>query len=79
MQLEIYAYPGPNETYEKRVFRLSYKWLIESELWMVCIVIFELTAVYVLSRMGDKKQNTVKQLKELGYDDNKLFEIENNY
>jgi hypothetical protein len=79
MQIEIYAYPGANETHEKKVFRLSFKWLIESELWMVTIIIFELTAVYFLSRMGDKKHSVVKELKDLGYDDKRLNEIENNY
>ncbi len=79
MQLEIYTYPGLNETHEKRVFRLSYKWLIESELWMVCIIIFELTSVYFLSRMGDKKHKFIGQLKELGFNDDKINQIENNY
>jgi hypothetical protein len=79
MQLEIYAYPGINETHDKKIFRMSYKWLIESELWMVCIIIFELAAVYCLSRIGDKKHQCISELNKLGYDNEQISIIENKY
>ena len=79
MQLEIYASPGVTESYERKLFRLSYKWIIESELWMTSIIIFELAAIYFLSTMGDKKQKCVDQLKKLGYNSEEINKIENNY
>ena len=79
MQLEIYASPGVHENYDRKLFRLSYKWIIESELWMTCIIIFELAAVYFLSTMGDNKHKYVDQLKKLGYKDEEIKTIENNY
>jgi len=79
MQLELYAHRGINESHDNRTLRLSYKWLIESELWMVCIIILELTAVYCLSRIGDKKIQLVTELDKLGYDKQRISLIENNY
>jgi hypothetical protein len=79
MQLELYAHRGNNESHDKKIFRLSYKWLIESELWMICIIIFELAAVSCLSRIGDKKHKCIAELDKLGYDQERISFIENNY
>ena len=79
MQLEIYASPAVHENYERKLFRLSYKWIIESELWMTSIIIIELAAIYFLSTMGDKKHKYIDQLKNMGYKDEEIKKIENNY
>jgi hypothetical protein len=41
MQAELYE-SNVAETYEKRLYRLSQKWLIEAELWLNCIIIIEI-------------------------------------
>jgi hypothetical protein len=32
----------PNETFEKRIWRIQYKWLCESEIWLTFLIIIEL-------------------------------------
>lgn len=42
MQVNMFIVAPYSETHEKRVYRLTQKWLVESELWLVFLTILEL-------------------------------------
>ena len=61
------------DTYEKRLFKLNQKWLIESELWLCFLIIIELASVYKLASINDKR---MKIGQELGYTEEELKKLE---
>jgi hypothetical protein len=54
MQSEQYSYPKPHETYERKLYRLHQKWIIEAELWLTTLVMIELSAIYRLATIFEK-------------------------
>ncbi len=76
MQVEMYVSTSKNEPYEKKMFRLSQKWLVESETWLVFLILVELTTIYKLARMNDTR---LKIANKLGLTDEEIKQIENNY
>jgi len=42
MQLENFSVHALAEPHDKRIWRLRYKWLIESEIWLTSLIIVEL-------------------------------------
>ncbi len=45
------------------MYRLSQKWLIESEMWLVFLIIIELISIYKLASMHDRRLKLAADLK----------------
>lgn len=74
MQVEMYVSTSKSEPYEKRMYRLSQKWLVESETWLVFLILVQLSTIYKLARMNDKR---LKIANEFGLTDEQVKQIEN--
>ncbi len=57
MQLENFSVSleGSNQTHNKKIFLLKYKWLIESQIWITSLIIVELLTIYRLAGIFDKR------------------------
>jgi hypothetical protein len=64
------------EPYERKMYRLSQKWLIESEMWLAFLIIVELISIWKLASMHDKRHEIASQMK-ISADE--LKKIENSY
>ena len=76
MQSNVYISESKTETYDRKMFRLSQKWLIEAEMWLTFLIIIELTTIYKMAVMNDKKN---KIAKDLNLSADEIKKLENNY
>ena len=67
--------PDKTETYERRMYKLSNKWLIESEMWLTFLIIVEILSIYRIATLNDKKW---KIAQEGGLTTQEVIEIEAN-
>jgi hypothetical protein len=65
-----------SESYDRKMYRLSQKWLIEAELWLVFMILVELASIYKLAHLNDKRLNIAKNL---GMTEDEIKNLENNY
>lgn len=72
MQQQLYV-PDKTETYEKKMFKLNQKWLIESEMWLTFLIIAEILSIYRLAVLNDIKW---KKAGEINLSSQKVQEIE---
>lgn len=42
------------ESYENKMYRLKYKWMLETQIWLLSLVIIEIAAVYRLASIYDE-------------------------
>jgi len=75
MQLGMYQRDSKNEIYDRRMYRLSQKWLIESEMWLVCLIIVELASIYKFANLNDQRLEIGKAL---GMTEEQIKSLENN-
>jgi hypothetical protein len=54
MQHGMYI-PDKTETYERKMYKLSNKWLIESEMWLTFLIIVAIMSIYRIATLNDKK------------------------
>jgi hypothetical protein len=64
------------EPYDRKMYRLSQKWLIESEMWLAFLIIVELISICKLASMHDRRHEIASQLKLSSED---LKKLENSY
>lgn len=77
MQLDMYSPKDhKSEAYEKKMYRLGQKWIIEAELWLVFLIIVELATIYKLANLNDKR---LKLANQLGLSEEEIKNLENKY
>jgi hypothetical protein len=62
MQLGMYESDSKSETYEKKMYRLNQKWLIEAEIWLVFLILVELCSIYKLVIMDDQRTYVAEKM-----------------
>ncbi len=55
------------DTPEKKLYRLKYKWIVEEQLWLITLILFEIIAIYRLSQLFDWEVELESEDEELEY------------
>ncbi len=56
--------PDKNETYNQRMLRLNKKWVLESEIWMIFIIIISFISIYRNANLFNKEIQLNEKIKE---------------
>ena len=56
--------PDKNETYNQRMLRLNKKWVLESEIWMIFIIIISFISIYRNANLFNKEIQLDEKIKE---------------
>jgi hypothetical protein len=43
-----------DETYENKMYRLKYKWMLETQIWLLTLIVIEIGSIYKLSSIYDE-------------------------
>jgi hypothetical protein len=60
------------ETYENKMYRLKYKWMLETQIWLLSLIIIEISSLYRLASIYDDMVIIKEKINER----NKLEKIE---
>jgi hypothetical protein len=76
MQESLFNKENKAESYERKLYRLNQKWMVESNLWLTFLIIVELISIYRLARLHDKREAIAK---EMNLSSEEMKKIENDY
>ena len=53
------------ETYDSKMYRLKYKWMLETQIWLLSLIIIEISSVYRLASMYDDMVDVKEKINEI--------------
>jgi hypothetical protein len=65
LQSEQFSQNLQLDTPEKKIYRLKYKWIVEEQLWLLTLILFEFTTIVRLSKLFDIEEDLEVALKQL--------------
>jgi hypothetical protein len=60
------------ESYENRLFRLKFKWILETEIWLLALVVIELLSIHRLVYIYDKSVQLKQNLLDFANEQDKF-------
>jgi hypothetical protein len=56
LQSEQFSQNLQLDTPEKKIYRLKYKWIVEEQLWLLTLILFEMISIFRLSQLFEKEE-----------------------